>query len=371
MLGLILSLLFIARVGIPACTWRGRRMLLGKWRRWRHWEFWPAWLLYAPLVPWFFWLALRHRGLALTAANPGMPDGGFVGESKQEILDSLGDGPEMAHFQHLPTSLTFLERQHVVRNFRSEHGLGFPIVLKPDAGQRGSGVLILHTEQALDEALFSMGVDSIVQEYLAGDEYGVFWMRHPSEPNPRVVSVTQKVLPTVTGDGVRTLERLILSDSRAVACAQAYFDSNADRLLEVIPTGEVIPLVELGTHARGAIFQDGADLITPELEAATTRLASRFDGFAFGRFDFRVPSADHLRRGEGLKVVELNGVTSEMTHIYDRRHSVWYGWNALFRQWRWAFEVGAGQARSGAHMSSLRDLWRAWRVYRRAQRQHR
>lgn len=371
MLGLILTLLVIARVGIPACTWRGRRMLLGKWRRWRHWEFWPAWLLYAPIVPWFFWLALRHRGLTLTAANPGMPEGGFVGESKQAILDALGDGPEMAHFRRVPAELTLEERRRVVHAFRSEHALGFPIVLKPDAGQRGSGVLVRHSEVELEDALTSMGVDSIVQEYLVGDEFGVFWMNHPAEPAPRVISVTTKILPTVTGDGRRTLERLILADARAVACAQAYFDNHADRLLEVVPEGEVVPLVELGTHARGAIFQDGADLITPELESAITSLASRFDGFAFGRFDVRAPSAAHLARGEDLKVIELNGVTSEMTHIYDRRHGWGYGMRTLFRQWRWAFEVGAEQARNGAHVSGLRDLWRAWRSYRRDQRRHR
>src|SRR5439155_13575234 len=59
-------------------------------RRWTHWEFWPAWLFYIPVALYYFWLAVRYRSLSLpTAANPGMATGGFVGESKFEILDQL------------------------------------------------------------------------------------------------------------------------------------------------------------------------------------------------------------------------------------------------------------------------------------------
>src|SRR5207244_1853186 len=59
-------------------------------RRWTHWEFWPAWLFYIPVALYYFWLSVRSRSLSLpTAANPGMATGGFVGESKFEILDQL------------------------------------------------------------------------------------------------------------------------------------------------------------------------------------------------------------------------------------------------------------------------------------------
>src|SRR2546428_13370320 len=58
--------------------------------RWRRWEFWPMWLFYAPVALWVGALSLRYRGVAtMTAANPGMPDGGLVGESKFDILTKL------------------------------------------------------------------------------------------------------------------------------------------------------------------------------------------------------------------------------------------------------------------------------------------
>jgi len=76
-------------------TWRGRRLLLSRWRRLRHWEFWPLWVVQLPIVAWVLLLGLRHRSLTLfTAANPGIPDGGFVGESKAAILGALASEPE-------------------------------------------------------------------------------------------------------------------------------------------------------------------------------------------------------------------------------------------------------------------------------------
>src|SRR6266516_7688287 len=69
---------------------RRRLQLPAFLRRWMHWEFWPAWLFYIPVGVYYAWLAIRHRSLTVpTSANPGIATGGFVGESKLEILDQL------------------------------------------------------------------------------------------------------------------------------------------------------------------------------------------------------------------------------------------------------------------------------------------
>ena len=81
-----------AAVRIPKrfSAWRICRQFLGLWRRWTRWEFWPMWALYMPLTPYLIGLALKHRSLTLfTAANPDIPAGGFIGESKFDILRNL------------------------------------------------------------------------------------------------------------------------------------------------------------------------------------------------------------------------------------------------------------------------------------------
>ena len=128
------------------------------------------------------------------------------------------------------------------------------MVLKPNHGQRGSGVIIVRSAAALKPRVWNESLaDTIVQEYVPGEEFGVFYYRRPSEPNGHIFSITQKVFPSVVGDGRRTLERLILDDERAV-CAAGVCTASAtqDHLETVLHEGVDFPLTELGSHCRGA-----------------------------------------------------------------------------------------------------------------------
>ena len=50
-------------------------------------QLWPRWLFYLPVFGYWLWLSIRHRSLTLpTAANPSIYSGGFIGESKSQIL---------------------------------------------------------------------------------------------------------------------------------------------------------------------------------------------------------------------------------------------------------------------------------------------
>jgi hypothetical protein len=228
-----------------------------------------------------------------------------------------------------------------------EGGLAFPIVVKPDVGQRGDGVVIARTEADLERALRSTSGDAIVQEYVAGDEFGIFYVRRPDRDRGRIFAITEKRFPEVVGDGRLTLEALILADDRAVCMAETYFDLHRSRLWDVPAAGERVRLVELGTHCRGAVFLDGAWARSEALEAAVDRIARGYDGFYFGRFDVRVPSAEALCAGRDIAVVELNAVTSEATNIYDPSYGLADAYRILCAQWRLAFEIGDQNRRRG------------------------
>src|SRR6266545_2522670 len=80
----------VVRLLIRISTFRGRRLLMGGWRRLTRWEFWPPWAFYPPVVLYILYLGLKHRSLTLfTCANPAIEEGGFVGESKSKILLGL------------------------------------------------------------------------------------------------------------------------------------------------------------------------------------------------------------------------------------------------------------------------------------------
>jgi hypothetical protein len=360
LLACALLVLVALRPLLRLATWRGRRLLLGAWRRLVRGEFWPPWAFYPPVALAVGVLGLRHRSLALvTAVNPGIPAGGFIGESKSAILRSLGDAA--APFVVIWAGEAAAAAERRVRAC----GLAPPLVVKPDVGQRGMGVRIVGDEAALRGALREPPVDLIVQAFVPGREFGVFYARRPGAERGAILSITDKRLPELVGDGSRTLEELILADERAVCMARAYFAANAARLRDVPAAGERVTLVHIGTHCRGAIFLDGTTLRTPATEAAYERIARRFPGFHFGRFDVRVPSAEALQAGREISVIELNGLTSEMTHVYDPRISLFTAWRTLGRQWALAFEIARANVARGARPARLADLAGALRAFRR------
>jgi hypothetical protein len=347
-----------------ARVWRGARHGLGWWRRWTRWEFWPPFLFYPPVLLYVLYLGWKHRSLTLfTAVNPALPASGFVGESKADILDGLRHAPaRVARFLRLAAGGA--ERATLALDWLETHGLSFPVVLKPDVGQRGAGVRIVRRAEDLRSALAAQPAALLVQEYIGGVEFGVFYYRLPGAARGQVFSITHKTFPVVTGDGESTLETLVLKDARAVSLARIYQRAQPARWREVLPAGERLQLVELGTHCRGAIFLDGACYLAPALTAAIDELSRGFDGFYFGRYDLRAASVEAFQRGE-FKVLELNGVTAEATHIYDPRYSLWQAYQTLFAQWRLAFTLGAAQRARGAKVTGGRELLRLIEEFRR------
>jgi len=119
-----------------------------------------------------------------------------------------------------------------------------------------------------------------------------------------------------------------------------------------------VRLTDLGTHCRGAVFLDGARFATPELTEAVERISRSFEGFYFGRYDLRAPSYEDFEAGRGLKVLELNGVTSEATHVYDPGIRLVDAYRVLFEQWRLAFEVGRRNRERGVEPVGIFGLLR-------------
>ena len=354
----ILLMLGIVKIVVPLFSHQGRRMLVGSFKRKMHWEFWPLWFFYPPVVLYVLYLGLRHGSLTLfTAANPGIDLGGLVGESKVDILTGLNDdGQFVARFRAIEPDLDVPQRIDSMMRFMEQHALSYPIILKPDVGERGKGVRKVHTEEEARAYILEEKGRIIVQEYAPGFEFGVFYYRYPNEESGHIYSITDKQFPAVTGNGRHSLHRLIIDDSRAVAMAKHYFKANHHHLRDIPEEGSTVKLVDIGTHSRGAVFLNGEAMNTPELAAAIDRISKKFEGFYFGRFDIRTPSVEAFKQGREFKIVELNGVTSEATHIYDPQNSLWYAYRTLMRQWEIAFEIGHQNKENGFIPSTLLDV---------------
>jgi hypothetical protein len=322
-----------------------------------YFEFWPMWAFYPPIMAYAAWLMLRHRGVLLpTVANPSFPGGGFYGESKAAILAlAMKHVPEwVAPFirwqrPDQPATDPAIERDGALAALDAA-GLSLPVVAKPDLGCRGAGVKLMRTPGDLQNYIdaFPSGAAFLLQRLVPHEgEAGIFYCRRPGQMRGRVVSITLKYFPHVTGDGRSTLRELILADPRAGKLAHLYLRRHTHRLAEVPAAGESIRLAFAGSHSRGAIFRNGTHLVTPEMEARFDAIAQALPEFHFGRFDVRFEDFSAVQRGEGFTILEINGAGAESTHIWDRHTSLLRAWRDLMRQYRWLFEIGAANRARG------------------------
>ncbi|MCW5630234.1 MAG: hypothetical protein KIT47_15300, partial [Rhodoferax sp.] len=335
-------------------------------------EFWPMWAFYPPIVVYVLWLMLRYRGILLpTVANPSFPGGGFVGESKAEILQlAMQHTPEwVAPFivvDRAPDDDAAgddldAELAQALHRLKAA-GLGLPVVAKPDLGCRGAGVQLVRSVDKLRRylAAFPRGARLLLQAYVPYEgEAGIFYCRRPGQDKGRIISVTLKYFPHVYGDGRRTLRELILDDPRAGRLPHLYLRRHAARLEEVPAPGQAIRLAFAGSHSRGAIFRNGNDLVTAAMEARFDAIAQRLPEFYFGRFDIRFADFAQVREGQAFTIVEANGAGAESTHIWDRRTTLLRAWADLMRQYRLLFQIGRANRDRGFRPLSLREF-RRW-----------
>jgi len=360
-IAIVLLIYGFQKVVLPAFTWRGRLLLKSKWIRLRRWEFWPLWAVYPPVVLSLLWQTLRFRGLTFTAVDPAIPVSGFALESKGDILDALPIPDEravrVARYARWGGEGEVDEKLTLVREFMRRESLGYPVVLKPDIGERGQGVKVVESEAEVRDWLERCQAPAMVQEYIEGPEFGVQWICEPGASAGEIPSIAQKHLQFVIGDGERRLERLIMEDERAVTMAEYYLGKFASRLNEMPAKGEKVWLASIGTHVRGAVFQDARELETVALREALDAVGLEYEGFFFGRYDLRAPSVEHFQGGRGLVILELNGVTGEPLHVYQPGFSWWRGVRDLARHWERACAIGARNRDAGAHVSSFAELW--------------
>lgn len=320
----------------------------------REYEYWPFWLLYLPVLPYWLYLAIRAKHpLYLTAANPGIEMGGFFGESKQGILDMVPN-------QYKPKTILVNPESNWTALFELAH-MQFPLVAKPNIGERGDGVEKITSFLELQSFLANKKEEYLLQEYSNHPlEYGVLFYRLPGEKSGKVISLTGKKFMQVIGDGEKSIQELMLENPR--------FAKQVERLaltrdLNQIPEkNQSILLEPIGNHCRGTEFTNENHLINEKMNECFSTISRQMKGFYIGRFDLKAESVDSLYTGEGLHIMEVNGTTSEPGHIYDVDYSLIKAYRDIFSVMKKVYLVSVAVHKSEAQAYTkpsefLSTLW--------------
>ena len=334
--------------------------------KWQKWEFWPFWFFYIPIYFKLLIDGIRSGSLSyFTLANPGMKMGGFSSYSKFDILSQLDQKylPKSVRFDHEPET-------HEVLHAMREHGISFPIILKPDEGERGWKVEKILNEDGIADYLLDSPERLILQEYIKmSEEYGVMYYRFPGEMSGTISSVMKREFLSVTGDGKSTLLELMLQSDRCLYHLPRMKKKFADELNLIPEDGERKILEEIGNHNRGTTFLNANHLISDQLAKAFDAASSTLNEWYFGRFDVRTPSYDDMLKGN-FKVVEVNGANSEPTHIYDPHMSIFTAYHDLFAHWNIIYKISKANRKRGFKPDKTGDVWQVIREHLKEKKEH-
>ncbi|PZW43750.1 hypothetical protein LX95_00074 [Mesonia algae] len=295
------------------------------WHKLNNWEYWPVYIVYLPTF--FLWVTymIKFRSFRFyNLVNPKIKNGGFYGDGKMEVYKLFPQKlyPKTLLISHIKTN-----------NFEKllkENQLAFPIIVKPDVGCRGVSVDKLYSLDALQTYHSTINEAYLIQENIElPNEIGLFYCRLPNQPKGQITGITNKRFLTVTGNGKDSLEQLLRLNPRFEL--QIPKLKNKIDLSEVLSNNEQRCLVPFGNHNRGTQFLDGKDLITEKLELYFDSVLSKIEGFYFGRLDIRFNTFEELEQGLNFSIIELNGVKSEPTHIYDPKYSFLLGQQEIFK----------------------------------------
>ncbi len=338
------------RQGTPfdSLRWKAKRSLI----RLRNWEYWPLECVYLPMVfPWL-WLSVKARAVCFFgAANPSMRYAGFAGERKSRIYTLM---PKGSHPETLLCEAGIPRRE--VQALLNNASMKFPLIAKPDIGERGAQVKLLKTAGDLEDYRLRSQVDFLLQPYIDyPNEAGIFYHRMPGEQNGHISGIVGKELLSVTGDGKSDILTLIMQSERAILQLPALHMILGERLRSVPAAGEKIGLVPYGNHSRGSKFTDQSHRITPELTQVIDQVCRRIPGFHFGRLDIRFKGWEELETGQHFSIIELNAAASEPTHIYDPKHSLFFAWKEIYRHWKILLEISVANVRNGVPRMTFKD----------------
>ncbi len=281
-------------------------------------------------------------------------------ESKKEIYDLIPS-------EYYPKTLLIepTETLEAVQEKIKEAAIEFPLIAKPDIGLRGTAVKKIHNKQELAAYFSKANFNVLIQSLIPYEnEIGLFYVKLPNQPG-KITGIVAKEFMILTGNGKNTIRELLHEDKRYLLQLEVLEEEYKDKLNTILSEGETINLVPYGNHCRGTKFVDASHEITPEMIESLNIICSQINGFHFGRMDIMYHSYEDLAQGKNFQIVEINGAISEPTHMYDPKHSLWFGWKELTRHFHYMYVISKHNRKNGANYLTFKEGVREFKKHQK------
>lgn len=311
------------------------------------------WVVYLPVSFYYIYLSLRAKSFFFfSASNPLIENGGMFFESKWLIFQQIPRDLFPATIFVNPSDSLDLINSNMLKA-----KLSFPIIVKPDRGERGWLVKKIFNASELKQYKEALQITFLIQSYVDHPvELSVFYYRHPNMKKGIVTSLTFKKLLTIKGNGFNTIKELICKNERAFLQYQHLKQFSSLDFNLILENNRTIEIVPYGNHALGAMFINYNHLITPELVDVFDTISKKIDGFCYGRYDLRCSSIENLLKGKDISILELNGAGAEPAHIYDPNFSFWNAQIVLAKHYKMMFEAAVENHKKGIEYMTYQNF---------------
>lgn len=297
-----------------------------------------------------FRLVTLRSPISALCANQRIYMSGLLQIRKTEQLDELdtAGGIQAAPYQLLPESSTPESIGTAHRNL----GGVWPVVVKPNIGERGLGVFVAKNQQELEQAANAQIDEYLLQTFVEGEEFGVFIVLPVGQKKP-IIYIGRKIAPFVIGNGSDNLGDLITAK---IPKHKSYLHKRNRQRTNTIPkNGEMVILDDILHGFRGTTQQViQRDVADTELFNQICEYCIKFD-YRYGRFDYRATNLEGLLNGEG-KILEVNGLASLPPHLTVQGIKLIEQWKIMYQAWSYAYAIGDANIASGCQAYSFLEL---------------
>ena len=207
--------------------------------------------------------------------------------------------------------------------------IGYPVVVKPNDGNMGTGVSVgVRTQREVRDAFerartFSRSV--LVEEYVPGADYRMLVIKG------KLAAAARRVPAHIVGNGLHTIEELVElanQDPRRSAAQRGPwtrldFDDQSDRLLaecgyhrySIPRDGELVHLRRIANTSAGGTAVDVTDQVHPENREIAERAAMAI-GLDVAGVDLLVRDITQPMRAQGGVICEINSRPGIRKHLW-------------------------------------------------------
>jgi cyanophycin synthetase len=211
---------------------------------------------------------------------------------------------------------------------RAAEGIGYPVVVKPVDSHRGKGVGVRLADAEEVRAAFARarryGPRVLVESLIEGDDHRLLVV------DGELIAAANRVPAHVTGDGVHTVEELMVEVNRdprrgtgpANLLVRLELDEETERVLagtgytgKTVPAkGETVALRHTANMAAGGTAIDVTDQVHPDNRIMAIQAAEAI-GLVVAGVDFITPDIGRSHKDVGGAICEVNWAPAVTPHL--------------------------------------------------------